>query len=104
MSKQQNKPSEKPKNCEDKTLYGPVATIFNSTDTGSWRILRPIIDYSRCIKCGNCHKYCPTDVIQIIEDSSQCIEIDWNFCKGCGICANVCVKKCITMEEETSCK
>ena len=100
MSKQRNKPSEKPGDGEDKRLLGPVATVFNSTNTGSWRILKPVVDYSRCIKCGNCQKFCPTDVIEILDDNEQCVQINWNYCKGCGICANVCVKKCIAMKEE----
>jgi pyruvate ferredoxin oxidoreductase delta subunit len=100
MSKQQNKPSNIPGNFKNKQLYGPVATIFGSTNTGSWRIVRPAVNYTQCIKCGNCQKFCPTDVIEITEDSVQCIKIDWNYCKGCGICANVCVKNCITMVDE----
>lgn len=100
MFKQQKKPSKIPGNCKIKLLYGPVATIFASTNTGSWRIVRPVINYSECIKCGSCQKFCPTDVIEIIEDAVQCIEIDWNYCKGCGVCADVCVKNCISMVEE----
>ncbi|MFC2141171.1 4Fe-4S binding protein [Acidobacteriota bacterium] len=102
MSRQQKKPSNKPENYKNKKLYGPVATIFCSTNTGSWRILRPAVNYTECSKCGNCQKFCPTDVIEIKEDAVECIEIDWNYCKGCGICANVCVKKCISMVEEES--
>ena len=104
MPEQRNKPSEKPGDYEDKRLYGPVATVFSSTNTGSWRILRPVVDYSRCSKCGTCRKYCPTDVIEIKVDDAQCIEINWNYCKGCGVCANVCVKKCIAMEDEENAK
>jgi pyruvate ferredoxin oxidoreductase delta subunit len=100
MSRQQKKPLKKPGNCENKQLLGPVATIFGSTNTGSWRILRPAVNYAECSKCGTCQKFCPTDVIVIKEDALECIEIDWNYCKGCGICANVCAKKCITMIDE----
>lgn len=100
MSRQQKKPSKKPKNYKNKQLYGPVATIFCSTNTGSWRILRPAVNHEECSKCGTCQKFCPTDVIEIKEDNLERIEIDRNYCKGCGICANVCVKKCIKMIEE----
>ena len=100
MSRQQKKPSVIPGNCKNKQLLGPVAAIFGSTDTGSWRILRPAVNYAECSKCGTCQKFCPTDVIVIKEDAVECIEIDWNYCNGCGICANVCVKKCITMIDE----
>ncbi|MEG6615101.1 4Fe-4S binding protein [Peptococcaceae bacterium 1198_IL3148] len=26
----------------------------------------------------------------------------WDYCKGCGICANVCPRKCIEMVDERS--
>jgi pyruvate ferredoxin oxidoreductase delta subunit len=41
-----------------------------------------------------CYLYCPEAVI------SSSIEIDYDYCKGCGICANECSKKAITMVEE----
>ena len=100
MSKQQNKPTKKPTEYKYKRLYGPVATIFSSSATGSWRILKPVVNFSQCIKCGVCQKFCPTDVIEIKEDAVECIRINMDFCKGCGICANVCVKNCITMDKE----
>lgn len=102
MSKQPKKPIKKPVEYKNKQLYGPVATIFSSTNTGSWRILKPVVNYAECSKCSNCQKFCPTDVIEIKADDINCVEINWDYCKGCGICANVCAKKCITMVEEGS--
>jgi pyruvate ferredoxin oxidoreductase delta subunit len=83
---------------EKSKLYGPVAVVFNSADTGSWRFVRPDVDCSKCVKCGTCVMYCPTNVMEINEET--CIEIDWKYCKGCGICADVCPKKCINMINE----
>ncbi len=71
--------------------------------TGSWRVLRPVIDLDRCIPakkkkdaCFICWMYCPDGVI------SRNIppEIDYEYCKGCGICAEECPSKAIAMEEE----
>ncbi|EEG49928.1 4Fe-4S binding domain protein [Blautia hydrogenotrophica DSM 10507] len=28
------------------------------------------------------------------------VYFDWNYCKGCGICANECPKQCISMIPE----
>ncbi|MGE5339938.1 MAG: 4Fe-4S dicluster domain-containing protein [Candidatus Omnitrophota bacterium] len=81
-------------------LYGPVATVFNSARTGSWRIVKPQIDCSRCVRCGTCITFCPANVMEINPLTPSCIQIDWNYCKGCGICANVCPKKCIEMVNE----
>ncbi|MHB8917649.1 MAG: 4Fe-4S binding protein [Desulfocucumaceae bacterium] len=86
---------------EKKALYGPVATVFISTKTGAWRIVRPVVDQERCSLCGTCQKYCPTDVVQLNrEEAGGGVSFDFDYCKGCGICANVCPRKCVTMEPE----
>ena len=59
--------------------------------TGGWRSFKPVIDKSKCIKCGNCWKFCPDNAIKTD------IEVDYDFCKGCGICAKECPVKCIEM-------
>ncbi len=71
--------------------------------TGSWRIQRPVIDLERCTParrgtevCFICWLYCPDSVI------SRTIPpvIDYEYCKGCGICAEECPTKAITMIDE----
>jgi Pyruvate/2-oxoacid:ferredoxin oxidoreductase delta subunit len=39
-------------------------------------------------------------VLTIQKDAQECILIDWDNCKGCGICANLCPKDCIGMVDE----
>lgn len=72
--------------------------------TGSWRVLRPVIDLEKCIPakrnkpaCFTCWLYCPDGVI------SRTIppKIDYEYCKGCEICAQECPADAITMVEET---
>ncbi len=72
--------------------------------TGSWRVLRPIIDYGKCTPakknkqaCFLCWLYCPDAVV------SKTIKpaIDLEYCKGCGICAEECPVNAIDMVEET---
>jgi 2-oxoacid:acceptor oxidoreductase delta subunit (pyruvate/2-ketoisovalerate family) len=89
-------------NKRKRRLYGPVALIFSSVNTGSWRIFRPFVDESHCVKCGWCKTFCPTDVIEVYRDEGieEVVAIDWNYCKGCGICADICPKKCIRMVKE----
>jgi len=66
--------------------------------TGDWRLFRPIIDCSKCIKCLLCWIYCPEPAIVRRDDDS--VEVDYYHCKGCGICASECPVKAISMVEE----
>lgn len=70
--------------------------------TGTWSTLKPVIDLDKCIPaktgkhaCFNCWLYCPEAVV------SRTIppEIDFRYCKGCGICMEECPVEAITMEE-----
>jgi len=68
--------------------------------TGSWRAFKPVVDYSRCTKCGWCIVYCPEPCIQFDVTKEGKIAIDYDFCKGCGICAEECPVKAIDMVME----
>lgn len=81
-------------------VFGPVATVFGSMNTGSWRIERPVTDYEKCIKCGTCERVCPVNAIDVYKDREECVVVDYDFCKGCGICVNECPTKCMTMIPE----
>jgi Pyruvate/2-oxoacid:ferredoxin oxidoreductase delta subunit len=46
---------------------------------------------------------CPANVITIDKDRSNTddfFDIMWDYCKGCGICANECPMHCIEMVRE----
>lgn len=96
----QNLPENPTKTQKRVNVLGPCATTFNSSNTGSWRLERPELDASGCIKCGICARSCPLDIITIHKDKSEPVEIDWYYCKGCGICAHECPKGCLTMTLE----
>jgi pyruvate ferredoxin oxidoreductase delta subunit len=73
--------------------------------TGSWRVLRPVIDYEKCVPartgrpaCFYCWLYCPDSVV------SKTVRplIDLDYCKGCGICAEECPSNAIAMLEEST--
>jgi pyruvate ferredoxin oxidoreductase delta subunit len=71
--------------------------------TGSWRVERPVIDYSRCIPaksgkhaCHLCWLYCPDRTVSK-EIRPQ---FDLEYCKGCGICAEECPAGAIGMVSE----
>lgn len=73
--------------------------------TGSWRVVRPVIDLTRCIPakknkkaCFTCWLLCPDCVVSKTVPP----EIDYEYCKGCGICAEECPSGAISMVEESS--
>lgn len=74
-------------------------------NTGSWRVQRPVIDPDRCTParrgkeaCFACWLYCPDVVV------SRTIppQIDYAYCKGCGICAEECPTDAIAMVDESA--
>jgi len=65
--------------------------------TGDWRASRPVVDPNKCTNCLICWIYCPDTAINRGE---KVVEINYDFCKGCGICAAECPVKAITMEAE----
>lgn len=54
-----------------------------------------------CLECDNCWHFCP-DAAVIKLGPGQRYEFDYEFCKGCGICAQECPSGHIHMEPEPS--
>jgi len=51
-----------------------------------------------CNKCDNCFVFCPD--VSVIRRRGLPYEYDYDFCKGCGVCAVECPRCAITMVEE----
>lgn len=49
-----------------------------------------------CFNCGNCFNFCPDAAIFV--DESGRLRIDYDYCKGCGICAQECPCSAIRFE------
>lgn len=62
-----------------------------------YRTFYPKIDHEKCIHCLMCFVYCPEGSIS--KDGKE-LTVDMDYCKGCGICAHECPRKCITMVKE----
>ena len=65
------------------------------------RTHRPILDQRRCLICDLCRLLCPDLAITKNVNKNQ-IEIDYSYCKGCGICTGVCPRDAIKMMPEDS--
>jgi 2-oxoacid:acceptor oxidoreductase delta subunit (pyruvate/2-ketoisovalerate family) len=62
---------------------------------------RRCLSCGSCFACDNCYGVCPDNaVIKLDPGGSYQYEIDYDFCKGCGICAEECPCGAITMEPE----
>ncbi len=65
--------------------------------TGAWKTYTPVRDVEKCTRCLLCTLFCPDGAIHWKTEKGD-IEFDYDFCKGCGICANECPTKAITMK------
>ena len=53
-----------------------------------------------CNECENCYVFCPdASVIKTEEVFSH--QVDYDFCKGCGICFSECPRGAISLKEES---
>lgn len=88
----------------EKTVFSqsdiPDNTAFEAgylvTRNSDWRSIRPVVDAEKCVGCMQCYLYCPDGVISIVNGKS---DIDYDFCKGCGICEKICKIGAVKMEE-----
>ncbi|HID31795.1 MAG TPA: 4Fe-4S dicluster domain-containing protein [bacterium (Candidatus Stahlbacteria)] len=78
----------------------PKAGSAEDFPTGDWRSERPIFHPDKCIQCLICFIYCPDSAIKV--EDGKVVGFDYDYCKGCGICARECPPKAsaITMERE----
>lgn len=69
--------------------------------TGSWRTtLKPKYLRQNCVACRRCVWFCPEGIVAGKERNT--FHADYRYCKGCGICAEVCPKDDIEMVPEES--
>jgi len=60
--------------------------------TGTWRSgMKPQFIEENCIQCFFCWLYCPHFAILVKEGEVK--SINYDYCTGCGICAEECPSK-----------
>jgi pyruvate ferredoxin oxidoreductase delta subunit len=70
---------------------------------GDWRVEKPVYNREFCIDCQFCWIFCPDSAI--ISKNKKMMGIDYDHCKGCGICVEVCPtnpKSLLMFVEQTS--
>lgn len=97
MNKPQLKSFIEPKTVRDYPLGATCESNHITSINAGWRTFRPVINQEKCVNCMRCFLVCPDGVI---DKSGPQLEIDYQFCKGCGVCAYECKLKAIVMVKE----
>src|SRR5258708_5362297 len=64
------------------------------------RTMRPVVNFSTCIKCTLCWLQCPDSCFDVTPEGLY--DANMEACCGCGVCEAVCpVEKCLTMVNRT---
>ena len=74
-------------------LFNPVCEEEQVVISGQ----KAVIDYDKCIACGECIDYCRFDAI--IEEESK-VSIIETFCDGCLLCSRICPQEAIEIIDE----
>lgn len=54
----------------------------------------------RCTECDNCLVFCPDLSVLKPDDAEFGYRVDYDYCKGCGVCFTECPRDAITMVDE----
>ena len=67
--------------------------------TGGWRTgVKPSVDTTLCVNCLLCWLHCPDSAVLL--DGTAFAGFEFDYCKGCEICEEVCPTDAITMVAE----
>lgn len=97
MNRPKVKQWQEPKTIDQYPMGSTCDSDHLVSINAGWRTFKPVIDHDKCVMCLRCFLVCPDGVI---DKSGDKLEIDYDYCKGCGICAHECKIKCIEMEKE----
>jgi len=71
--------------------------ISYSRNVSDWRVICPVVDKAKCVGCKRCWIYCPETAITMVDSKA---EVNYDYCKGCGICSEECLVGAVKMVRE----
>ena len=77
--------------------FGEVTASF--TESGALEEGERCFSCGTCNECENCYVFCP-DASVIKKEEIFSHQVDYDFCKGCGICFSECPRGAISLKEE----
>ena len=72
--------------------------VLGLTERNALFEARRCMSCGNCFECDNCFGVCPDNAVMKLANGTY--EVDYDFCKGCGICARECPCGAITMVPE----
>ncbi len=81
-------------------LRGRVAAKAEAPARPPWAVLPDATFTTRCTRCGDCVRVCPTKVLAAGDGGFPVIRFDQAGCSLCGDCAQVCQPKAISPAEQ----
>lgn len=79
---------------EGMQIYGAATAL--DFKTGEWASVKPMINEEKCVQCLLCVPVCPDSCISVTDGKRSAL--DYDHCKGCGICVKACHTGAITMK------
>ncbi|MFQ6118234.1 MAG: 4Fe-4S binding protein [Candidatus Bipolaricaulia bacterium] len=88
------------KSYKDLPLGGVISAApeRGKKKTGDWRAEKPVYKEELCVNCLLCWVRCPE--VAILTEGQRMAGFDYDYCKGCGICAYICPTEAIEMVPE----
>ena len=94
-----SKRQKQSKGLAKKRIRGFEEVTFTLTEDRAAKEAERCFSCGTCNECENCYVFCPdASVIKTGEMFSH--QLDYDFCKGCGICLSECPRGAISFKEE----
>jgi len=91
-------PANRSEADDRRNSFAPVSRTF--TPDQALDEANRCLHCGRCTECNNCLVFCPDLCVLPRGDGRFGYEVDYDYCKGCGICSVECPRNAVTMVDE----